>query len=363
MTLRLVFRYRFSPANRHRGRTLRIMLGLALSTVLMLCVISIMDALQDGRMDAVREVRSFPVTVSVQSLDEALWLEERYGDVAKVFHYKEQGGLLSTSTDSRGVVVRYIDGSYDFSGIYAVGEGLSGVLLPYGQSVPMSVSLTTLEEGNAVRMAPRSRDYAVSGLFQSRLGDFNSLYVFAPLDSAPEGLEYTVAFKDLKVGEEELASSLEAEGYGCTFWWQRESILHSALQLEKVVMTLLLSSLYIIVFVQIVQSALMLSHTKRRECASLALMGMTKRRLCLTFGLLGALMCIIAMVLGFVLSAILLAALPHMLPSLSLASFAIDPIFFLILCVCMTLLSALGYMVAFALRLREDEVLEVLNAV
>ena len=29
----------------------------------------------------------------------------------------------------------------------------------------------------------------------------------------------------------------------------------------------------------------------------------------------------------------------------------------------MTLLSALGYMVAFALRLREDEVLEVLNAV
>ena len=68
----ILFRYLFSRQNRHRGRTVRIMVGLVISSVLMMCILSIMDWLQAGRMDVLRQVRSFPVTVEVEDETEAL---------------------------------------------------------------------------------------------------------------------------------------------------------------------------------------------------------------------------------------------------------------------------------------------------
>ena len=93
MTGLVVWRYLFSKANRHRGRVVRIMISLALSTLIMLTILSMMDSMQSARTDALKRVRSFPVTVTVSSRDEAESLISEYGQQATGFVYREDLGL------------------------------------------------------------------------------------------------------------------------------------------------------------------------------------------------------------------------------------------------------------------------------
>lgn len=359
----ILFRYLFSRQNRHRGRTVRIMVGLVISSVLMMCILSIMDWLQAGRMDVLRQVRSFPVTVEVEDETEAFGLVEEYGDMAHVFAYRQSQGLLVASGQSRGVVVRYIDDGYD-GGLYCLTDApVDGIWLPYRiyEGLGGKVSLTALEEGEAVRLAPRTREYVIEGYYQTRVSDFDSSTVFLPLDAAPEGIPWTVAFTQLEVDEQILHDELCSSGYDVEMWYEGESLLYSALQLEKTVMTLMLSCLYLIVAVQIVQSASMLASTKRRECVSLHLMGMDRRTLVTIFALTGLVLCLVSLALGLVAARLVLWLLPASVPMLSGASFALDIGTFSVISLVMLTLSSLSYAYAFGRNLDGRSVMEGLG--
>ena len=71
MTLLLVFRYMFSRSNHHRSRVIRIMAGLAISTMIMLSIISLMDYMQSRGTEPLREIKSFPLVVSVSDAQDA----------------------------------------------------------------------------------------------------------------------------------------------------------------------------------------------------------------------------------------------------------------------------------------------------
>ncbi len=363
MTGLVVWRYLFSKANRHRGRVVRIMISLALSTLIMLTILSVMDSMQSARTDALKRVRSFPVTVTVSSRDEAESLISEYGQQATGFVYREDLGLMSAAGREQGVMIRYIDSDYN-GGIYASGASPEGgVYLPYRYygGYTGTVSISTLEEGSAVRLRPVSRDYAVEGWYQSPLSDFDRTYVFLPLSSAPDNLEWTAAFTDVE-DEKALASSLEKAGHDAVLWSEKDGTVYSALLLEKAVMAILLSSLHVIVLVQLVQSAQMLERTKRRECAALCLMGWSGRRLCLTFGLTGLVMSLLSTAAGTVLSALLLGILPRIMPVFSRMSFAVDRTWAASVILVVSALSWLIYALVFTRSAGEDSVMEVLGA-
>ena len=341
----ILSRYLFCRQNRHRGRTVRIMVGLVISSLLMMCTLSVMDWLQKGRMDVLRQVRSFPLTVETGSLDEAQALADEYGDVAHVFTYRQDQGLLMAAGESRGVAVRYIDEDYDGS-LYALTPApQEGIWLPYRiyGGLAGQVSLMSLEEGEAVKLAPKTREYTIEGYYQTRLSDFDASTVFLPLDSAPDGLPWTVAFTRLSIDEETLGRELEESGWDVVMWYEGESLLYSALQLEKTIMTLMLSCLYLIVAVQIVQSASMLATTKRRECVAL----------------LGFVLCLISLVLGLVAARLVLWMLPHIVPMLSQAVFDLDMVTFTIISLAMLTLSSISYGCAFDRNLDDAAMLEV----
>lgn len=359
----ILSRYLFCRQNRHRGRTVRIMVGLVISSLLMMCTLSVMDWLQEGRMDVLRQVRSFPLTVETGSLDEAQALADEYGDVAHVFTYRQDQGLLMAAGESRGVAVRYIDEDYDGS-LYALTPApQEGIWLPYRiyGGLAGQVSLMSLEEGEAVKLAPKTREYTIEGYYQTRLSDFDASTVFLPLDSAPDGLPWTVAFTRLSIDEETLGRELEESGWDVVMWYEGESLLYSALQLEKTIMTLMLSCLYLIVAVQIVQSASMLATTKRRECVALYLAGMRRRRLDAVFALLGFVLCLISLVLGLVAARLVLWMLPHIVPVLSQAVFDLDMVTFSIISLAMLTLSSISYGCAFDRNLDDAAMLEVLG--
>ena len=63
-------RYSFSPSFKQRDRAIRAVVAFALSLVVVNVVISIMDFLQNGRFEDIREVRSFDIVVEGKHKDE-----------------------------------------------------------------------------------------------------------------------------------------------------------------------------------------------------------------------------------------------------------------------------------------------------
>lgn len=364
MRLMLVLRYMFSPSNRHRARTVRIMAGLALSTMIVMVILSLMDFLQAGQLDRVRDIRSFPLTVSVSDKDEAYRLAKELSSSGRTFIYKEDKGLLAAGSDSAGVNIRYVGEDYDGGLFMAPSCPEEGICLPfrhYGMLPGGSeITLFILEEGQSVRMRPVEKTYPLECFFQSSLSDFDSSCVFLPLSEAPSSLEWIVAIKDLSVDEERLASALESEGYDVTMWYESESVLYSSLQLEKTVMSLLLSCLFLIFITQSVQSAMLLAAAKQKECVMLHLTGMRKKDVLAVFSITGALISLIALAAGLLLSRILLSLLPHMMSVFRTASFHLDLSYFAFLAVVMAGISAISYYRAFSSKLDEKHVMEVL---
>lgn len=373
--VRVVPRYMFSKSNRHRGRTVRIMAGLAISTALMLTILSVMDFMQDTRFDSVKAVRSFPVTADVETEEEALdlvaWAEGR----APAFAYKEGEALVAYSEgEADGVLVRYIDSSYSGGARFAGPLPDGSASLPYriwaGQP-SRTIKVTTLGEGRAARIAPTTTEAVVTSYFSTPLSDFDTSTIFMPLSSAPAGLAWTVVFL-VEGGEEAeaaFASELESNGCDATLWSERESSLYGAMRLEKVMMSVLLLSLYLIVFVQIIQSANMLARSKRRECAALSLMGAGRGELALLFASLGILLAALSVALGAVLALGILELIPVLLPGAA-AVFGVGELVFTVdwgfasaALVAMCVLSGAAYALVFDRNLRERRTLEVLNAV
>lgn len=367
MLLKIVSRYLLSPAGHNRQRVIRIFIGLCLSTAVLLSVLSIMDYLQSSRFATIKQVRSFPVTVDTDAEGLAA-LKAEYGDEYTVFGYKSGEGLLASGSSAYATLIRYIGSDYA-GGLYTSGSLSSGgILVPYSQvrngTISGSVSLTTLESGRTVRLVPRRREYTVSGFFSTYLGsEFDSQMVFLPLSEAEAVDTYTAAFLAGDGEEEALASRLSDDGYEAVLWSSRETSLYSAMLMEKLIMEILLSSLFIILLVQIVQNATSLASAKQRESAALYLMGFSGRLLDSAAAMTGASLALVSMLAGTLFSYIFLKVLPLISPSFRSAVFTLDIRSTLLFALLMVFFSAFFYLRAFRRCRKRSSVMEVVSTV
>lgn len=366
--LGIPLRYLFSHSGRNRSRNLRIFLGLTLSVIVMLTVISVMDYLQGSRFTFIRQVRSFPLTVECSDYETALAVAADYSDKAYTFVYRTGEGLLSAGSLNTAVNIRYIDDSYA-GGLYLSGSlAEGGILMPYvliRQSGVYDATLTMLEKGRVARFTQKSSTYPVSGYYTTSLGsEFDSTMVFLPVSEASEAAPSIAAFLVSSDAEAELKALLEADGRGTVVTWQeREGSLYGAMQLEKIIMQILLSSLFLIILVQSIQNASSLARAKRRESVALMLCGLTRRRIGVLFVLSGEILVTSAVVLGTVLALVVLKLIPLFVSAFSSVSFSLPVALTVNLLVLLILFSALIYSVCFRGTIREGDIREVINCV
>ena len=132
---------------------------------------------------------------------------------------------------------------------------------------------------------------------------------------------------------------------------------------EKNVMSLLLMSLYLVIFVQVVQNASVTSNAKRRELVSLYLMGYTKRDISLVAFLMAFFMTGFSFIIGTVLAKLFLMAIPYCVTLFAKDSLRLYVSSLPAVYAGFTLLSVVSYVRFFRSRLKEDTVREVLNSV
>ena len=294
MILRLAFRYSFSPSARHSRSSLRIMMSMALSVAVLVSVISVMEYLQDTRLEAIRNVRSFDAVIAGDAEDE---LEALFPS-ASVFLYAEEDALVSGSA----VSVRFVGEDYD-GGIHVRGE-TSGLVVPYSLS-SSSVSLTMMRRGRSGAMLPSVTEFSPSGSFYSDMGyEFDSCHMFLPLEMY-DGSSLLTAVKGI---DDKDAGAIRDLGYSVTTWKESERALWSALLLEKVMMYLVLSLLFVVILVSEKSSARRFYRTKRREAAGLELLGMERWKVSVSFILSFLIVVLMGLAAGLVLSFLLLPA-------------------------------------------------------
>ena len=300
MILHIAMRYSFSSEAGHRSRAVRIALSLALSLAMLLVTMSVMEYLQSSRFSAIRDAFSFDMTLSG---DHVLEMRSRYPD-ASVFSYGETEAL----GDGKAFLVRYIDASYD--GALSIGIGTSDALLvPYSVFLRDSdgfMDLTMMAEGESGRMLPRTETYVISGAFYTPLGSAeDSSMLFLPYSMMREGIPIYTAIKGV---DSSALDELRMEGYEGVSWKEKEAGLYSAFLIEKVMMYVVLSMLFVIILVSARNSVRVFFLSRRREIAELQVLGMENgKRLCvflIAFGIIA----VIGLASGFALAAMLLPA-------------------------------------------------------
>ena len=170
----LSIRYSFSRSSGHRRRALRIVFSVSLSLAVLMVTISVMDYLQEGRFERIREARSFDMVISGNAVSE---MKERYRD-ASVFLYGETEVLA----DGGVYTLRYIDASYDGALRIIYGDNTS-LLVPYSLYMASdAINMTALEAGRSGVVLPVTRRVEISGAFSTALGySFDSSLLFMPL--------------------------------------------------------------------------------------------------------------------------------------------------------------------------------------
>ena len=259
----------------------------------------------DGLAGKVREV---PGVVGVSPLIEGQVMATARG-VARGAVVR---GIRPADLAGRAIVAGNIqDGTLaDFKGddTVVVGSRLAERL---GIGVGGKITLIS-PKGNvtAFGTVPRMRAYRIAATFMVGMYEYDSTFVFMPLDAAQVYFRMPGAVTNLEVMVEKASQApavgraigAAIAGAGRIHDWQRaNSSFFNAIQVERNVMFLILTLIIVVAAFNIISSMIMLVKDKGRDIAILRTMGATRGMIMRIFFLSGASVGVIGTLAGFAL--------------------------------------------------------------
>jgi lipoprotein-releasing system permease protein len=165
---------------------------------------------------------------------------------------------------------------------------------------------------NATMMGPipRVKDYTVVAIFDVGMSQYNSSFVFVPLEAAQLYFKQKDAVSSMEVMvdnveqvgpvKQELNKALGA-GFRLTDWQALNADLFGAVEVERNVMFLILTLIIIVAAFNIISGQIMLVKEKGRNIAIMRTMGATRGAILRVFLLSGASIGVVGTVLGCLL--------------------------------------------------------------
>lgn len=321
-------RYTFSNAKNQKRSTWVIILGVCISLAAMLILSSVMNGLQSSQLDRLRNLDSFDIVVENSNLP--LEQIQNIDNVNYAYYFLDANVLITNvNTGNSGTArIRGIDlDSYynnrtknDFQYIsYSENPGLTlSTTMKNRFSVDAgdSLQVTFLRKGKTT-VAPYNRSLKLSGLYVSSLSDFSSNTAFIDINEIASiyGEEF------LKIGifcTEDVESvctkinQLDSKAT-ITSWKEANRALYSALMLEKALMILFLSFVFIIISVNLKNSTKRLMDYKVGESAILRAYGMSLKSIYKIFIIQGVIATSIGSFAGLVLGYLAVRNMPFVL--------------------------------------------------
>jgi lipoprotein-releasing system permease protein len=165
-------------------------------------------------------------------------------------------------------------------------------------------------------MTPRIKTYRIAGTFEIGMSQYDSSFIFMPLDEAQlyfnmddgvTGLEMMVADPD-KIDDMIVPIAHAAGPYARVETWKdMESTFFDAIQVERNVMFLILTLIILVAALNIVSGLYMLVKDKSSDIAILRTMGATRGAILRIFMIAGISIGVIGTFLGFVIGVVFCA--------------------------------------------------------
>jgi lipoprotein-releasing system permease protein len=217
------------------------------------------------------------------------------------------GDLAKLSSVARNIRRGTLDGFDQGQGV-AIGTRLAEQLsLQAGDSISI---LTPHGDVTPFGTSPRMKTYKVAAIFEIGMSEYDSTFVFMPLNEAQGFFNHPkdVSAIDVYTGDPESVDRLrplvtEAAGRPIHIadWRELNATFFNALQVERDVMFLILTLIVLVAALNIVSGLIMLVKDKGREIAILRTMGATQGAIMRVFFITGASIGIVGTLVGFLL--------------------------------------------------------------
>ncbi|MEM7651452.1 MAG: FtsX-like permease family protein, partial [Pseudomonadota bacterium] len=194
----------------------------------------------------------------------------------------------------------------DFTGTgIAIGDVLANKLrLRVGDSITLT---SPQVKSTPFGSMPRQRTYTIALTYDVGMYEYNSGYIFMPLEAAQKFFQFDNAVTALEVflnDPDELEAAREAialqiEGQAAIYDWRdANASFFNALQVERNVMFLILTLIIIVAAFNIISSMIMLVKDKGHDIAILRTMGASRGNMMRVFMLTGASIGILGTLVG-----------------------------------------------------------------
>jgi lipoprotein-releasing system permease protein len=215
-------------------------------------------------------------------------------------------GLSPADAESRPILAdNIIAGSLDgFAGKDAILIG-SRMAAKFNVVVGDTLSLVSPHfNPTAIGMLPRHKAYRIVGLFEVGMHEYDSGFIYMPLDAARTFLKLGQAVSSLDLilddPDHELVRVL-GQGFRPVDWQRANISFFNALQIERNVMFLILTLIILVAVFNIISSLIMLVKSKGHDIAILRTMGATRGMILRIFLISGASVGVIGTMAGTLL--------------------------------------------------------------
>ncbi len=223
--------------------------------------------------------------------------------------YTEAASLYGVSVDTSGTAAtdmerQILQGVLDLeppaSGVTPIlmGIGLADRMLLFEGDSVVVIAMENLRTDPLGGLMPAIRQFEVTGTFETGMYDYDTKNVYTTLEAAQELLGFETSGDVSGIGvrtrDSELAREIAHEiqnrlgfPYTVESWITWNRALFSALKLEKIAMTLILSLIVLVAAFNIVSTLVMVVSDRTREIGILRAMGMTQKSILRVFVLQG----------------------------------------------------------------------------
>jgi lipoprotein-releasing system permease protein len=257
--------------------------------------------------DLAERVRKVPGVVQVTPMIEGQVMASGNG---------QAGGALVRGLAPEDLAKRSIIASNIIAGDLGNFKGEDAVLI--GDKLARNMNLRVGDQitlisprGNvtAFGTVPRMRGYTIVALFNVGMYEYDSSFIFMPLEAAqiyfrlPDAVSYLDVMLDNPDGVRTRTPAIRAAaGTNNVYDWQQtNSSFFTAIQVERNVMFLILTLIIVVAAFNIISSLIMLVKDKGRDIAILRTMGATRGMIMRIFLLSGASVGVIGTFTGFLL--------------------------------------------------------------
>jgi len=304
------------------------LLGIMLGVATLIIVMSVMNGFRAELFQRVLGLNGhmnvFALQGPLPNFDEIAARVRGIEGVERVTPSIEGQGLITGRGSPRGVLLRGIRpedirtkpilsdhvvlGSLDSFGgnTVAIGSRLSVSL---GVTVGDTVTLISPQGRSTVfGSTPRFASYTIGAIYDVGMYEYDSGYIFMPLESAQAFYQMPVSVSALEIFAKDAhnldslkQAIMDSEPVRVLDWKEQNASFTNALQVERNVMFLILSLIIMVAAFNIISSLIMLVKDKGRDIAILRTMGATRGMIQRIFFLTGASIGVLGTLLGLAL--------------------------------------------------------------